>query len=258
MTVHVEDLEHVRLVTLDRPDRANAIDAAMSQALGRAFGDAAADPAIRAMVITGAGDRVFCGGADLKAMALGDGGGGAPAPASISPGMEVFTEQPYPKPIVAAVNGAAFGGGFGIALACDLLVAADHARFAIPEVQRGLVGVGVTARVARRLPAAVVLELALTGEPIDAHRALALGLVNRVVPLAELRATALALAARIAANGPLAVRVTKDVAMRALHLHDNVDLAALRALAAPVFASDDAAEGRAAFLERRTPRFRDR
>jgi enoyl-CoA hydratase len=253
VSVHVEDLPHVRVVTIDRVERANAIDGETSRALGSAFTGAATDPEIRVLVLTGAGDRVFSAGADLRAMPLGE---AREVPAG--PGMEVFTERPYPKPIIAAVNGTCYGGGFGLALACDLIVAADHARFAIPEVQRGLVGVGVTSRVALRLPPALVLELALTGEPIDAARALALGLVNRVVPAADLRATALALADRIAANGPLAVQAAKEVAHRALHLHDNVDLAALRELAVPVHRSEDAREGRAAFLEKRPPRFTGR
>jgi enoyl-CoA hydratase len=254
MPALVEDIGHVRVVTIDRAEKANAIDPPTSRALGAAFVAAAADPAVRVLVLTGAGDRHFSAGADLRAMQEPGAGDAAAA----GPGIEVFTEQAYPKPIVAAVNGTCFGGGLGIALACDLIVAADHARFAIPEVQRGLVGVGVTSRVALRLPPAVVLELVLTGEPIDAARAFDLGLVNRVVHPDALRAAALAVAQRIAANGPLAVQAAKEVATRAMHLHDNVDLAALRALAAPVLQSDDAREGRAAFAEKRAPRFTGR
>lgn len=252
MGVVVEDQEHLRIVTIDRVDRANAIDPATSRAIGGALTDAADDPEIRVVVLTGAGDRHFSAGADLRSI------GEAEPAGSVGPGIEVLTEQLYPKPVIAAINGTCFGGGFGLALACDLLVAADHARFAIPEVRRGLVGVGVTSRVALRLPPALVLELALTGEPIDAARALHLGLVNRVVPLARLRDTALELGRTIAANGPLAVRAAKEVAHRAMHLHDNVDLAALRQLAVPVHASDDAREGRAAFAEKRQPRFTGR
>jgi enoyl-CoA hydratase/carnithine racemase len=255
MSAVVEDIGHVRVVTIDRAGKANAIDPPTSRAIGAAFVDAAGDPQVRVLVLTGAGDRHFSAGADLRSMQQGSTGGAA---ATAGPGIEVFTEQPYPKPVVAAVNGTCYGGGFGIALACDLVVAADHARFAIPEVQRGLVGVGVTSRVALRLPPAVVLELVLTGEPIDATRALALGLINRVVPAGSLRSTALELAERISANAPLAVRSAKEVAMRSMHLHDNVDLAALRALAAPVLQSEDAREGRAAFAEKRPPRFTGR
>ena len=255
MAVHVEDIEHVRVVTIDRVENANAIDPETSRALGAAFATAATDENVRVLVLTGAGERSFCASMDLRAFREA---GPAVREAAPDVGVEVFTEQPYPKPIIAAVNGAAMGGGFGIALACDLIVAADHARFGTPEVQRGLVGVGVTSRVALRLPPAVVLELALTGEPIDADRAHQLGLVNRVVRAAQLQATALALATRIAANGPLAVRAAKDIATAALHLHDSFDLAALRERARHVIESHDAKEGAAAFLERRAPQFEGR
>ncbi len=254
MAVHIENLGHVRVVTIDRADKANAIDPATSRALGETFAAAATDAQVRVLVLTGAGERSFCAGMDLRAFrdagTMPDRGGRV--------GVEVFTENPYPKPIIAAINGAALGGGFGIALACDLIVAADHARFGTPEVQRGLIGVGVTSRASLRLPPAVVFELALTGEPIDAARAHALGLVNRVVPFAELRSTVLSIAERIAANAPLAVQAAKDIVGVAMHLHDNVDLASLRQRAQHVIESEDAKEGTAAFLERRAPQFQGR
>lgn len=253
MAVHVEDLDHIRLLTIDRVDRSNAIDPETHQVLGAAFEQAAGDDRVRVVVLTGAGERTFCAGMDLRAFREA-----GPRPNSTTTGLEVFTENPYPKPIIVAVNGAAVGGGFGIALAGDLIVAAEHARFGIPEVQRGLVGVGVTSRVSLRLPPAVVLELALTGEPITAARAYSLGLVNRVVPLSELRTAALSLAERIAANAPLAVAAAKDIVASSTHLHDNIDLAELRRRAQHVIDSEDAREGAAAFLERRTPRFEGR
>jgi len=252
----------IATLTLNRPDKRNAMSDAMRSEFTEALERVAADKAIRALVLTGAG-KGFCAGGDIAGMerrmnaAPGDVGfNGWHRQQGVHHAQSLL--HTMPKPVIAAVNGAAYGGGFGIALACDLIVAAEHARFAIPEVQRGLVGVGVTSRVALRLPPAVVLELALTGEPIDARRAHELGLVNHVVPGADLRDAALAIAARIAANGPLAVRAAKEVAVRAMHLHDNVDLAALRELAVPVHASEDSREGRAAFLERRTPRFSGR
>jgi enoyl-CoA hydratase/carnithine racemase len=249
MTVHIEDTGHVRVVIIDRVERANAIDPEMSLALGATFSEAATADDVRVLVLTGAGDRAFCSGMDLRAFR--EGRASMPTDAVA---MDVFTEKPYPKPIIAAVNGAAVGGGFGMALACDLLVAAEHATFGLPEVQRGLVGVGATSRAALRLPPAVVLELALTGEPIDADRAFQLGLVNRVVPAHELRATALSYAQRIAANGPLAVQAAKGIVADTLHLHDGIDLPALRRRAEPVMRSEDAKEGAAAFVERRSPR----
>jgi enoyl-CoA hydratase len=251
MSVRIDDLQDIRLITIDRPERSNAIDPATSAALGAALQDAADDPGARVVILTGAGTRAFCSGMDLRAFR--DGETRAPEPGT---GIDVLTERPYPKPVVAAINGAAVGGGLGLALACDLLVAAAHATFAIPEVQRGLVGVGVTSRVALRVPPAVAFELALTGEAIDAARALELGLVNRVVPSAEVLDTAVALARRIAANAPLAVQVAKTIVADARHLHDAFDLDDLRTRAAPVLRSADAREGAAAFVERRPARFR--
>ena len=131
-------------------------------------------------MLTGAGDKAFCAGMDLKAFAAGE-----PIGAGDGPGTTVFVERCYPKPIIAAVNGAAVAGGFGMMLGCDIIVAAEHATFGLPEVKRGLVGVGATTRASLRLPPAITLELALTGAPMDAARALHYGLVNRVVPAAE-------------------------------------------------------------------------
>jgi enoyl-CoA hydratase len=253
MTVRIDDLEDIRLITIDRPDRSNAIDPATSAALGRALSDAAHDESVRVVVLTGAGDRSFCAGMDLRAFR--DPAAVAPPPGA---GVDVLTERHYPKPVIGAVNGAAVGGGLGLALACDLLVAADHATFGIPEVQRGLVGVGVTSRIARRVPPAAALELALTGEPISAERARDLGFVNQVVPAAELLGATLALARRIAANAPLAVQAAKSIVEEVCGLHDAAALESLRARAEHVIRSDDAREGTTAFLERRPPVFRGR
>ena len=254
MAVLVEDRGLVRIVTIDRPERRNALDPETFVALGRAFEAAEADDGVRVVVLTGAGDRAFCAGMDLKAFASGTGNAfGAPS----GPGTEVFVERCYPKPIVAAVNGAAVGGGLGIMLACDLAVAAEHATFGLPEVKRGLVGAGSGSRAALRLPPAVALELILTGEPMDAARALHFGLVNRVVPAADVLPTALGLAAVIAANGPLAVRVSKEIVFDARGLLA-VDMPAVRAKAAVVTRSEDALEGARAFAEKRPPQWTGR
>jgi enoyl-CoA hydratase len=251
MAIIVDDRGAVRTITINRPERRNALDPDTMTELGAAFTAAETDDGVRVVVLTGAGDKGFCSGMDLKAFR--DSG---PRPGAV--GTEVLVERVYPKPVIAAVNGAAVGGGLGLALACDLVVAAEHAVFALPEVQRGLVGAGAGSRAALRLPPAVALELILTGEAIDAPRALALGLVNRVVPLADLMATTYALAERIAANGPLAVRVSKEIVYEVARLIDGVDIAALRAKAAPVMQSDDAKEGARAFTEKRAPRFTGR
>jgi enoyl-CoA hydratase len=250
MAVDVENRGAVRIVTINRPERRNALDPETFTGLGRAFVDAEADDSVRVVVLTGAGDRSFCAGMDLKAFA-----GGATAGSGGGPGTEVFVERLYPKPVVAAVNGAAVGGGFGIMLACDLAVAAEHATFGLPEAARGLVGSGSGSRAALRLPPAIALELALTAAPMDAARALHFGLVNRVVPAGDELATAVELAELIAANAPLAVRVSKEIVYDTRGLIDGFDLAALRAKAAPVFASNDAKEGALAFAEKRPPNF---
>jgi len=178
----------VLVLTMNRPEQRNALNRDLFREIGQAFVGAETDPEVRAIVLTGAGDKAFCAGMDLKAFAAGE-----PIGAGDGPGTTVFVERCYPKPIVAAVNGAAVAGGFGVMLGCDIIVAAEHATFGLPEVKRGLVGVGATTRASLRLPPAVTLELALTGEPMDAARALHYGLVNRVVPAADVLPVAIAI-----------------------------------------------------------------
>ncbi|MET0144733.1 MAG: enoyl-CoA hydratase-related protein [Ilumatobacteraceae bacterium] len=248
--VQVEDHGDVRLVRLNRPHAANSLDPDTIGALGRAFADAEHDDRVRSVVLTGAGDRVFCAGMDLKAFTKGRRG------AADGPGLDVFMRRTFPKPIIAAVNGTAVAGGFELVLACDMVVAAEHARFGIPEVKRGLVAAGGGTRLPRRLPLAIALELGLTGEMIDAQRALALGLVNRVVPATDVLATAFELAAAVSANGPLAVTITKQL------MYDEVAGVSgwdhIRDVSAPAFASADAQEGATAFAEKRLPRWTGR
>jgi enoyl-CoA hydratase len=239
----------VLVLTMNRPERRNALNRDLFRAIGDAFVGAETDPDVRAIVLTGAGDEAFCAGMDLKAFAAGE-----PIGPGDGPGTTVVVERCYPKPIVAAVNGAAVAGGFGVMLGCDIIVAAEHAIFGLPEVKRGLVGVGATTRASLRLPPAVTLELALTGAPIDAQRALHHGLVNRVVPKEQVLPTAIELAEQIAANAPLAVLVAKEIALDARGLLDP-DIAKWRERAAPVFASNDAKEGARAFAEKRPPNF---
>ena len=171
MSVDVVTRGAVRIVTINRPERRNAMDPETFVGLGRAFVDAEHDDAVRVVVLTGAGEDAFCSGMDLKAFVAEKREGSART--ASGPGTEVFVERVYPKPIVAAVNGAAVAGGLGIMLGCDIVIAADHAVFGLPEVKRGLVGVGATSRATLRLPPAVVLELALTGAPMDATRSAA-------------------------------------------------------------------------------------
>jgi enoyl-CoA hydratase len=249
MAVHVDQRGHTVVVTIDRPERANALDGATMGGLGSAFAAAEADDSVRVVVLTGAGDRVFCAGMDLKAQ------GDERLPPPGSPGLEVFQNRLYPKPVIAAVNGSAMGGGFELVMVADMAVAADHVSFGVPEVKRGLVGAGCSTRTAARVPPAIAYEMTLTGDPISAPRALELGLVNAVVPKDQVLDTALALAARIAANAPIAVRITKQIVWEEAGNHDAAEWAAIRAKAAPAFASNDAREGAAAFAERRTPQW---
>lgn len=246
MTVDIERLGAVTVITINRPERRNAFDAPTVAGIGRALVDARQDDAVRAIVLTGAGERAFCSGMDLRAFAEG----GMSPDDLPRPGLDVLLEQVYPKPLIAAVNGAAVAGGFEIVLACDLVVAAEHAVFAIPEVKRGLVAAGGGTRLPRRIPLPIALELGLTGDSLDATRARELGLVNRVVPAAELRSTALALAETVAANGPLAVAATKQLMWDEAA---GLPLAEILVRTKPVFESEDAREGAVAFAERRSP-----
>jgi enoyl-CoA hydratase len=245
----------VQVLTLNRPEAANSLNPELLRALGQAFRDSATDDATQVLVITGAGERIFCGGMDLRSFSEGRGGPGAEVPADAPAGYDF--KEISPKPVIAAVNGAAVGGGFELVLACDLVVAADTARFGLPEVRRGLIAGGGGTLLGTRLPLAMALEVALTGELIDAARAATWGLVNRVVPAAGLLDAALELAQTIAANGPLALALTKQLVKRAVLDDPKRGWATPDELSA-IFASEDAAEGAMAFLEKRTPSFRGR
>ena len=251
MTVDVERLGPVLVVTINRPERRNALDPETMSGIGQALVGAEHDDGVRCVVLTGAGEKAFCAGLDLRAFAEG----GVSPDNLPKPGLDVLLERVYPKPIVAAINGAALAGGFEIMLACDLVVAADHAVFGIPEVKRGLVAAGGGTRLPLRVPLAVALEFGLTGEPVDARRARELGLVNRVVPAAEVRREAVALAETIAANGPLAVAATKELMWAEAA---GMSLDEVGARTKPVFESEDAREGALAFAQRRAPVWQNR
>ncbi|WP_445186454.1 crotonase/enoyl-CoA hydratase family protein [Pseudonocardia sp. Cha107L01] len=246
----------VLLITLNRPRSHNAINAALGLGLETALRRLDSDPALRVGVLTGAGDRTFCAGADLKALAAGE---------SLSPGGDrergvgaLFRHQ-VSKPLLAAVNGAALGGGTEIALACDLVVAADTAVFGLPEVTRGLPAAGGGAlRLAREIPVKLAMELLLLGDRIDAQTAARVGLVNRVVAASEVLAQTLALAERIAGNAPLAVQANKRLAYEGLvygEVHDPRLWAWHDDIVRSVVGSRDAREGPRAFAEKRPPQW---
>lgn len=242
MSVLAELHDGALVLTINRPEAGNALNGAVGQGFVDAISGAATNPDVRSIIVTGAGEKIFCAGMDLKAFAAGD------DISAIGEGLDMLSDSP--KPVIAAVNGIAVAGGFEVVLRCDLVVAAEHARFGIPEVKRGLLAAGGGTRLPTRIPLQVALEMGLTGEPISAQRALELGLINRVVPAAEVLSAALQLAALINANGPLAVQATKKL-MRAETGPAITDL--IREVAAPVFASNDAKEGATAFAEKRAP-----
>jgi enoyl-CoA hydratase/carnithine racemase len=228
VTVEVSDHGSVRLVRLARPEKANAINRQLNADVGQAFASAAADDSISVLVLTGSGQRHFCAGMDLTEFA---GMAAAPTPqpaADTGPGLQVFTENPYPKPIIVAVNGVAAGGGFGMALACDIILASENATFLIPEVRRGLVGVGVTNRATLRLPAHLTLRMALTGDPLTAAEAKSVGLVSEVLAAEALVPRALELAQQIAGYDAGAVQAAKQVVLATVESRSGIDLAELR------------------------------
>jgi enoyl-CoA hydratase/carnithine racemase len=243
---------NVEILTINRPEARNAINGAVSLAMSTVMDELATDPDCWVVVITGSGDKAFSAGMDLKAFSSGEGGDIIGA----SGGFGGLTQREFSKPIIAAVNGSALAGGFEIMLSCDLVVAAEHATFGIPEAKRGLIaGAGGLIRMPKRLPMAIALELAMTGDPIDAERAYALGLVNKVVPAGELMAEAVSLAERIAANAPLAVRYSKSVMKRAAEVPESDGWAINTEAVGVVFTSADAMEGPIAFAEKRPPKW---
>ncbi len=237
------------LVTLNRPEARNAISPEVSSTMVSILDEVEGDPGLRAVVLTGRGE-VFSAGADLKVVASGRAGDIA----NVKGGFAGVVTRNFPKPLIAAVNGPALAGGFEIVLACDLVVASDASRFGIPEAKRGLMAAaGGLIRLPKRVPLAIALELAMTGDPIDADRALALGLVNRVVPAATVVDEALALADVIGANSPVAVRVSRQLVREAAELDEEAGWRRTNELAVEVFSSGDAIEGATAFAEKRPP-----
>jgi enoyl-CoA hydratase/carnithine racemase len=233
----------VALITINRPDRMNRLDDAIVEGLHGAWQRLMASDADRVAVLTGAGERAFTAGADLKA-----------PPSSLYraiPGVGVAVD----KPVIGAVAGWVVGGGMVLTTMCDILIAADNARFSYPEVKVGFTG-GIISNLASRIPHKIAMELLLLGEVIDARRAYEVGYVNKVVAVAHLLPTAMDYAARIAATAPLPSRALKRFVMQTLPKSPTEIAGMARAEVDTIFASQDWAEGRSAFVEKRAPVYR--
>lgn len=245
--VTVERRRRILIITINRPAAKNAINAEVARHIAAAVDELDASPELRAGVITGAGGN-FSAGMDLKAFVSGE------SPFIDGRGLCGISVTPPRKPLLAAVEGWALAGGFELLLACDLIYAGEGARFGVPEVKRGLVAAaGGAYLLPQRISSPAALELLLTGDPIGADRALALGLVTRVTPDGGALEEALRIADRIAANGPLALEVTKQIARSAETWGTVNGWAAQDAMAHRAMTSRDAAEGATAFAEKRPP-----
>jgi enoyl-CoA hydratase len=253
----VERADRIAIVTVNRPDRMNALDRAALDELDRTFARLAADPEIGGAILTGAGDRAFIAGADIGELAGLD---PVAARGHALRGQAVCAAiEELGKPVVAAVNGFALGGGCEIAMACTLRIASERARFGQPEVKLGVIpGFGGTQRLARLVGRGKAMELILSGEMIDAAEAHRLGLVNRVVPPEQLLDASRDLLGKILANGPLAVRHAIEAVHHGLEMPLEEALFLEANLFGVTFGTEDMKEGTRAFLEKRAPRFRGR
>jgi len=236
-------------ITLNRPEVRNAANRALSEAVAAAILGFEADPALRVAIISGTGG-CFCSGMELKAFARGE------DPRIGERGLFGFNDAVLAKPVIAALEGPAVAGGFETVLNCDLVVAGDTAHFGLPEVRRGLAATGGGLfRLPRKIPQNIAMELALTGDMLDAPQAAQLGLVNRLVPAEQALAAARELARGIAANAPLSVEASKDVMLRQQDWTVAESIPIQDAIADRIMASADAREGALAFAEKRPPRW---
>jgi enoyl-CoA hydratase len=242
----------VLLITLNRPDARNSVNAALAQGLALALEELDEDDGLQAGVLTGAG-KGFCAGMDLKAFVRGE------SPHVDGRGFAGIVQKPPEKPLIAAIEGFAVAGGLEVALSCDLIVAARDAKLGIPEVKRSLVAAGgALLRLPRRIPHHIAMEMALTGDPISAERGYELGLVNRVAEPGTTIDTALELAETIARNAPLALRASKRIVTESESWSADEAWQRQAEISTPVFTSEDAQEGATAFAEKRDPVWKGR
>ena len=261
MAILFEKKDKIAIITINRPEAMNAIDPETSMELTKAWMDFRDDPDLWVGILTGAGEKAFSAGADLKTM--------IPMLSKLSTFERREREEKFPglggitkglniwKPIIAAINGFCLAGGFEMALSCDLRVAAEHATFGLMEVSRGIIpGAGGTQRLPRMIPMAKAMEMILMAQRIDAQEALRLGVVNRVVPLAELMPTAMKMAEVISQNAPLAVRCAKEAIIRGLSMTLEEGLRVESVLQSYLLKTEDAIEGPRAFAEKRKPQYK--
>lgn len=248
--VLVDVTDGVMTVTLNRPKAKNAANKALAEGVAAAMDELDSNDDIRVAILTGAGGT-FCSGMDLKAFVTGE------LPQVEGRGFGGLTEAPPAKPLIAAVEGYALAGGLELMIACDLIVAADTAKFGIPEVKRGLAAAaGGLVRLPRQVPSRLAMEMALTGDFIGAERAAEIGLINRVVPAGTALDAARELAASICANGPMAVKLSKQVINESGEWSAEDMWNNQNAIVMPIFTSEDAIEGATAFAEKRAPNWK--
>jgi enoyl-CoA hydratase len=248
--VRTEVQDGVAVITINRPKARNAVNGAVARGIAAAIDELDARPDVRVLVLTGAGGT-FSAGMDLKGFLTGD------APVGGDRGFGGIVERPPAKPVIAAVEGYALAGGFELALACDLIVASEDARFGLPEVRRGLAaGAGGLIRLPRRIPYHLAMEIVLTGEHYPAARLHAAGLVNLLVPAGEALSAAGELARRIALGAPLSLVASKEIVARAADWDSAEAFARQSEIIGPIFGSADAREGALAFAEKRPPVWR--
>jgi enoyl-CoA hydratase len=247
-----EDRGGILVITINRPDARNAVNGAVATGMADALDRLDAGDDLRVGIVTGAGGY-FSAGMDLKAFVQGE------SPYAADRGFAGIAQRAARKPLIAAVEGFALAGGFEVALSCDLIVAARDARFGIPEVKRSLVAAGgALLRLPKRIPYHLAMELALTGEPISAERANAIGIVNRLAEPGTALETAVELAQQLVKNAPLALIASKEILQKAVDWNEAEGWAKQGEISGPVFASEDAREGATAFAEKREPVWRGR
>jgi enoyl-CoA hydratase/carnithine racemase len=257
-TVLYERKGPVVRITLNRPEAMNAFDLPTARELGRRLEEFDGDESLRVAIITGAGDKAFCAGADLKQMHGGSHAGGVQELWHSEIQYRLGQRLQVTKPVIAAINGYCLAGGLELALGCDIRIASTTASFGAPEVRWAILHGFGAMRLPRTVPMSVAMEMLLTGERIDAAHAREVGLVSRVVEPAALLRAAEQIAERIGENGPLAVRITKELAWRSLHQHPDDALRFYSAVTALIHETEDAKEGPRAFSEKRVPRFAGR